>query len=84
VEVDVNDNTTGRWDLGEWKRVTAFAAGGTLYTEEHGQVSAFDRATKSWHPMVEMPGWSLLGADGNNLVFYRHGTQTLRWVPLSQ
>jgi len=45
----------------------------------------FNRSSGAWQPApFTAPGGSLLGADGNNLVFELSDHVALRWVPVPE
>lgn len=81
VETDLKGKELGRYDVPGAR--FALTQAGNIYAQLHG-VRVFERATSSWRPVPGMPDGTLLGADGNSLVFNLKGTNVLRWVPASQ
>jgi len=80
IETDLNGKETGRWDFRGDYYPLALTQSGALYGQGDG-LAVFDRATNTWRPVPGMPDGHLLGADGENLVFWLRGASTLRWVP---
>jgi len=82
IETDLKGKEVGRWDFAG-RSLLAFTQTGAIYGQEH-DVAVFDRSTNRWRPVARMPAGILLGADGDNLVFYMKDGSTVRWVPVSQ
>jgi len=81
VETDLKGNELLRHDL---PRTHDFALtrNGDFYGQIDG-LAVFDRATRKWRRVSRSHG-TLLGADGDNLVFLPKGGNMLRWVPAGQ
>jgi hypothetical protein len=81
VEGDLSGKETGRWRVDFDAHVNAFTAGGAVYAQGPGGVFLLDRAAGKWNRVsIESPG-SLLGADGEALVFAIKGTHGVRRTP---
>jgi len=83
IETELNGKEAGRWDFDAGRDLFAFTQSGALYGQGH-DIAVFDRSTNRWHPVVGMPTGNLLGADGDNLVFYMKDGSAVRRVPVSQ
>ncbi len=78
IETDLHGNVVRRVDIPQ-KTIRAFSSDGSLYALGHsGLYVTFDPATNSWRTVSGVPGGTLLGADGNNLVFLAGGS-TVVW-----
>lgn len=84
VETDLKGNVLGRWDIGSHGDPRAFTASGALYGQNGKLISVFDRTAKTWRNLISESDGFLVGADGNDLVFWIRGTSTLRWAPAAQ
>ena len=81
VQTDLNGQEKGRWDIALNGRPTAVTHG-RAWRREGRQLQAFDRATGVWRAVAfDAPEGTLLGAEGNSLVFLLRDGNTLRWVP---
>ncbi len=83
VEADLKGKVLGRWDVSE-QEPAAFTRSGALYAHSGDAVLIFDRTKKAWRRVGVAPNGTLLGADGDILVFLIRGTSTLRWVRASE
>ena len=83
VETDLKGRELGRWEVGADPAPQAFTQSGGLYIRDGKQVSVFDRNAKAWRRVPISADGTLLGADGDNLVFLQ-GPNTLRWVPAGE
>ena len=77
VEIDFHGNIIGRWTLDFKGSPVAFSKSGNLYRQRNDGIAVFDRASSTWKQIAEPAEGSLLGADGDDLVF-KIGDR-LRW-----
>jgi hypothetical protein len=84
IEVDLKGKVLGHWGVGAEWLPRAFTRSGALYTQSGNEVLMLDRSTKAWRQVAGTPAGSLLGADGDDLVFEVSDTNKLRWVPATQ
>ncbi len=68
IETDLEGTVLGRWELSN-NQVMAFASNGAVYGRGSGGVSVLDRAARGWRRISGLPAGTLLGADGDDLVF---------------
>lgn len=81
MEADLNAKEIGRWRVDIDGRPNAFMPGGAVYAQEVGGFSLLDHATGKWNRVPIQSIGSLLGADGEALVFLIKGTQGVRRLP---
>jgi hypothetical protein len=88
VELSLDGQLIGQWTFigtrHEAVMPSAFDSNGILYgvrwiDGKRAGISAFDKSTGGWNPVLSLPNGHLVGADGTRLV-YQSGDQ-LRWVP---
>jgi len=82
IETDLKGKELGRYDIPFYR--LAFTWNGTLYAQSHDGISVFQPATNHWRFLMGGPPGTLVGAEGESLVFELWGENTLRWVPVSQ
>ncbi len=93
IEVDLQGNLIGRWDLGR-RHGVAFTTAGGLYTIDRGGGSGtslllkFDRESSSWKPDRQLlekndrrygPLGYVMGGDGNSVVVAVYPGKRLLW-----
>ena len=85
VQTDLDGKETGRWDVGFNGFPRAITGNGQAWRVADSQLQIFNRSSGAWQPApFTAPGGSLLGADGNNLVFELSDHVALRWVPVPE
>lgn len=82
IETDLKGKELGRYDIPFY--TLAFTRNGTLYAQSHDGISVFQPATNHWRFITGGPPGTLVGAEGESLVFELWSENTLRWVPVSQ
>ncbi len=82
VQTDLNGEEKGRWDIVPNGRPSAVTQDGRAWHKNGLQLQVFTRSTGVWHAVAfDAPDGTLLGAEGNSLVFLLRNQNTLRWVP---
>jgi hypothetical protein len=82
VQTDLNGQEKSRWDIESNGRPSAVTQDGRAWHKDGPQLQVFNRSTGVWHAVVlDAPEGTLLGAEGNRLVFLLRNQNTLRWVP---
>jgi hypothetical protein len=81
VEGDLSGKEIGRWRADFNGFPGAFTANGTIYAQEMQGLSVLNRETGVWEQIPIPSAGTLLGADGEALVFGNKGSDRLRWVP---
>jgi len=82
VQTDLSGQEKGRWDIVPNGRPSAVTQDGRAWHKDGPQLKVFNRATGAWHAVAfDAPEGTLLGAEGNSLVFLLRDQNTLRWVP---
>lgn len=82
VQTDLNGQEKGRWNIVANGRPSALTQDGRAWHKNGLQLQVFTRSTGVWHAVAfDAPDGTLLGAEGNSLVFLLRNQNTLRWVP---
>lgn len=76
VELDLKGKILGRWNLPP-KDISAYTDDGTVYARDPTGLSVLDHTSGAWRSVPAMSGGTLLGADGDYLVYMVSG-YTLR------
>jgi hypothetical protein len=81
AQTDLKGQEQGRWSLVEKVRPRAITADGRAWAQRKHGLQVFDRKTGTWSAVTLAAAGTLLGADGDLLVFLEPSLGTLRWVP---
>ena len=82
IETDLKGKELGRYEIPF--HTLAFTRSGTLYAQSHDGISVFQAATNHWSLIAGGPPGTLVGAEGESLVFELRTGNTLRWVPMNR
>jgi hypothetical protein len=82
AQTDLKGQEQGRWSLVDNGRPRAITADGRAWALRNHGLQLFDRKTGTWNPVKLDATGSLLGADGDLLVFWEPSLGILRWVPV--
>jgi hypothetical protein len=77
LETDLTGAETGRWAVPSTAAPMAMTDNGTVYVGGGG-LFVLDRASGAWKPVPPSSKDTLLGAEGNSLVFAIRGTNQIR------
>jgi hypothetical protein len=81
VETDLHGKETGRWNIAGNGRPTAVTEDGRAWHKAGSQLQVFDRSTGVWRTVsFGAPLGTLLGAEGDSLVFLVRHQNTLSWI----
>ena len=70
VQTDLNGQEKGRWDTPNGRRPYAITPDGKAWRVEGNRLRVFDRSAGVWNAVAfDVPEGTLLGAEGNSLVF---------------
>jgi len=79
VQTDLNGFEKGRWNTKINGRPTAITADGRAWRVEGRDLKLFDRPAATWRKVAfEVPNGTLIGAEGNDLVFELRNADMLR------
>jgi len=85
VELDMNGNLIGRWQVGTLHKRVALTYDGHVYAQDSAngsrQIFVLERASSGFQPVAwTIPGW-LCGAAGDELLFsdWNNGPMHFRW-----
>jgi hypothetical protein len=81
--MDLTGKELGRWPIDIDGYPAAFTPQGTVYAQAVGGIVVLDHSTGKWNRDASVSGETLLGADGNSLVFADRSNR-LYWVPVSR
>jgi hypothetical protein len=82
VQADMNGQEMGRWDIVPNGRPSAVTKDGRVWQKNGSHLQLFNRTTGVWQAVAfDAPDGTLLGAEGNSLVFLLRNQNTLRWAP---
>jgi hypothetical protein len=92
VELDLRGNMLGRWRIDAPKGAVyglGFTNSAQLYSliPDPLRLAAFDRTTGTWKTLDQNPPTGMiLGADGDNLIFYTHPPEgvKLKWMAVAK
>jgi hypothetical protein len=83
VEVGLDGKELGRWKFPEGfgGSPSAFTRSGAIFAADQYGLFLLDRSTGMWNPVSPASDGRLLGADGDDLVFWIRDQARLRYVP---
>jgi hypothetical protein len=86
VEVGLDGKELGRWKFpdGFDGSPSAFTRSGAIFAEAHYGLFMLDRSTGTWNPVSPVSSGRLLGAEGDDLVFWIIDQARLRYVPAGE
>ena len=86
VEVGLDGKELGRWKFPEGfdGSPSAFTRSGAIFAEAHYGLFMLDHSTGMWNPVSPASDGRLLGADGEDLVFWIRDQARLRYVPAGE
>jgi hypothetical protein len=86
IEVGLDGRELGRWKFpdGFDGSPSAFTQSGAVYARGRFDVFLLDHSSRMWNPVSPASDGRLLGADGDNLVFWIRDQGTLRYVPAGE
>jgi hypothetical protein len=86
VEVGLDGKQLGRWKFpdGFDGSPSAFTRSGAIFAEAQYGLFMLDHSTGMWNPVSSASAGRLLGADGDDLVFWIRDQSLLRYVPATQ
>lgn len=82
AQTDLKGQEQGRWSLVDNERPRAITADGRAWTQRNHELQVFDRKTGTWNAVKLDAAGTLLGADGDLLVFWEPSLGTLFWLPV--